>query len=177
MAETIIDQLYRDNLQLREMLERTKEISLLNMAELHFRKSLLLSAASFFETRVREIIIAFVTSKANGCNEVIYFVKNKAIERQYHSFFDWKNATNANTFFSLFGETFKNAAVSEINATQELHDAMRAFLELGQVRNTLVHENFATVSLEKTANELYNMYRTAQKFVDYLEQKLPSGHG
>lgn len=172
MPETIIDHFYQENLLLVGMLEQSHEISLLNIAESHFRKSLLLSAASFFETRVREIIIRFVTSKSCGCNEVISFVKNKAIERQYHTYFDWKTAKNANTFFSLFGDEFKNIAVAEINGTVELQEGMVAFLEIGKDRNTLIHENFASFPLEKTSLELYEMYQKAQKFVDYLEIRL-----
>lgn len=172
MSDSIIDLFYRENLQLVGMLEQSKEISLLNATELHFRKSLLLSAASFFETRVREIIIGFVASKANGCSEIIFFLKNKAIERQYHTYFDWKGAKNANTFFGLFGEEFKNSAVAEINKNPELQEGMLAFLEIGKGRNTLVHENFASFPVEKTSRELYELYQKAQKFVNYLETKL-----
>ncbi len=37
-------------------------------------------------------------------------VKNKAVSRQYHTWFDW-NANNANAFFNMFGDGFRSHMV------------------------------------------------------------------
>jgi RiboL-PSP-HEPN len=171
-TETVIDHFYNENYQLVSFLNDKNEISLLNIAELNFKKSLLLSAASYFETRIREIVINFVTSKSSGCEEIIFFVKKKAIERQYHTYFDWDNAKNANTFFALFGENFKNSAVYDIKSDSKLNTSVLAFLELGKQRNTLVHQNFASFPIEMTSLEIYTKYQEALKFVEYIENKL-----
>lgn len=169
---TIIDQVYLENQQLVDLLRRSKEISLLNVAESHFRKSLLLSIASFFETRIRDSILEFVRTKSNDCVEVISFVRNKAVERQYHTYFDWKTGRNANSFFSLFGVEFKDSLGTEIEKAEELKKGMQAFLALGNSRNLLVHENFANYYVEQSAEEIYELYQKALLFVEFIEKRL-----
>lgn len=169
---TIIDSFYEDNRLLVSALEKSGEISLLNSVESHFRKSLVLCIASFFEMRIRESILAFVRAKSGGSEELFHFVRNKAIERQYHTYFNWKDGKNANTFLGLFGEEFKSKVTSELAAQSEIKQGMLAFLELGNTRNTLVHENFASFPIEKTASEIYDSYQQAQKFVQFLEEQL-----
>jgi uncharacterized protein with ParB-like and HNH nuclease domain len=44
----------------------------------------------------------------------------------------------------------------------------RAFLELGNERNRLVHENYATFPMEKTLEEVYALYKKSCLFVDAL---------
>ena len=53
-----------------------------------------------------------------------------------------------------------------VKASAALDEAIRAFLELGQMRNELVHENFATFALEKTSEEIYALYSKAVPFVE-----------
>lgn len=45
---------------------------------------------------------------------------------------------------------------------------MKAFMEIGRDRNRLVHEDFATFTLEKTAEEIHNHYQTALVFVNCI---------
>ena len=42
---------------------------------------------------------------------------------------------------------------------------MKAFLEIGNLRNQLVHENYADFRLDKTVDEIYGLYRTALYFL------------
>jgi hypothetical protein len=68
--------------------------------------------------------------------------------------------------------------LEEINKDSKLESAISAFIELGQIRNQLVHQNFADFYLEKTSEEIYKLYKDALVFVelfplklrDYLEQ-------
>lgn len=46
---------------------------------------------------------------------------------------------------------------------------VRAFLELGGLRNSLAHLNFATFIVDETAKEVYEQFRLAIKFVGYVE--------
>lgn len=170
-TETIIDRFYVENSELIELLKRTGEVSLLAVAEKNFSKNLLLSVASYFETYIRDLLINFVTNKSNENIEIISFVKAKAIERQYHTYFDWKTARNVNMFLAFFGEDFKASVSQDMQTTIELQQGMLAFLELGRDRNTLVHENFVTFSLEKTSSDIYAMYKKAFIFVSYLSLK------
>ena len=101
------------------------------------------------------------------------FVKNKAISQQYHTFFDWKSS-NANTFFSLFGEAFKTFMAAEIKNNGNLAESIKAFIELGRERNRLVHQDYGTFSLDKTTEEIFQLYRTALPFVQCIPEKLRS---
>ena len=49
----------------------------------------------------------------------------------------------------------------------EYDEAIRAFLEVGDVRNQVAHD-FGTVSLEKTADEIYARYKEALAFVEQI---------
>lgn len=99
------------------------------------------------------------------------FVRNKGLERQYHTLFSWEKS-NANSFFGLFGTDFKDYMTSQVKNDQDLDDSIKAFLRLGETRNELVHGNFAIFPLERTAEQIYELYRQASLFVDLLPLKL-----
>jgi hypothetical protein len=50
----------------------------------------------------------------------------------------------------------------------ELKTSIEAFLEVGRERNRLVHQDFGSFTLEKTADEIYTLYSTAMKFVEWF---------
>ncbi len=133
----------------------------------NFRKALLLASASYFEHRISTCVLDFVHECANENELVVGFVKNKVISRQYHTWFKWDDS-NANQFFGLFGSSFKQAMTGRVRASDELNASIRAFLELGNERNKLVHQDFASFHLEKTLGEIYSLYRQSLLFVDGL---------
>jgi hypothetical protein len=94
-------------------------------------------------------------------------VKNKAVSRQYHTWFSWEKR-NANQFFGLFGDEFRRPMVAKIDASPEMQKSIQAFLELGNERNKLVHQNYVGFPMEKTLNEIYQLHRDACLFVDGL---------
>jgi len=166
----IVRQRYKEFKDMIDYLETNKEISLKIVADDNLKKVLLLSAASYFEDEIKDIILSFV--EKNSDNSMIKsFVKNKAVERQYHTYFEWRTG-NANRFFSLFGVEFKNGAKEDVKDNSELEESIRAFLEIGNLRNELVHGNFAVFPIEKTVEEIYELYRSAHQFIDYLSSKL-----
>jgi hypothetical protein len=172
---TIVDVLYQEFHDVVAFLDGRGEISYRVTAEENFRKALLIAAASYFEHNLCAHIVDFVHEVSSNNERVIEFVKNKAIHRQYHTFFDWDDPSpNANRFFRFFGESFKIFMKSEAVKGSSLHNAIEAFIELGQDRNRLVHEDFGTFYLEKTAEEIYDLYKIAKPFVDSLPEKLRS---
>jgi RiboL-PSP-HEPN len=98
-------------------------------------------------------------------------VRNKAVARQYHTWFNWCD-NNANQFFGLFGAEFKAQMSELVKGSEEMQRSVRAFLELGNERNRLVHQDFATFSMEKTLDEIYRLYQSALMFVDALPTEL-----
>lgn len=110
-----------------------------------YKKSLLLSAASFLEAAITNSIHDYVHTKSRQTAELIAFVDNKAIKRQYHTFFNW-DGNNANQFFGIFGEDFKRRARREIEI-RGLAEAEAAFMSVGRERNRLVHQNYIEVQI------------------------------
>ena len=142
MNETIVDVIYKRNQKILTFLDTNNEITFRSDFELQSAKNLLLSIASFFETLICGLIVQFAKRTSSGNNVLCSFVQKKAVTRQYHTFFAWE-AKNANQFFSLFGEEFKEKCQAQVRSDAKLEESIRAFLELGNTRNELVHLNFA----------------------------------
>lgn len=167
---TVVHKFFRDNQELKAVLEKSNEISLLQTAEDSLRKSLALAAGSYFEFEISELLLQFAASKSNNCLELVGFIKNKALNRQYHSLFNW-DARNANTFFGLFGEEFKKLAQEDVKSSQSLNDSIKSFLELGELRNMVAHQNFASFVTDKTSDEIFSSFEIALVFLEYLKKK------
>ncbi len=146
----------------------------------HFKKIILLSSASYFEHKIQEILIEFVSNKSNNNSMAVNLFKKKAISMQYHSYFSWgeknnpdKPGKNANQFFALFGDDFKKEVEEEIKIKSELEQSVKAFLEIGHLRNIMVHSNFAAYYIDnKTAEEIFELYGKAIPFITYISEKL-----
>lgn len=132
-------------------------------------KTLLLSAASYFERAVCEII---VSSARQGGTRSAYcnFIDKQALERRYHSMFDWRGK-NLNQFFGLFGTDAKSR-LSEALIADDMTEAAKSFIYIGSQRNLLVHENFAGYSLETTFDEVFDRYHQAFHLLEWLRAKL-----
>ncbi len=163
----VVDVIYADFKDAANVLSSSNEVSLQIMLESNLRKTLLLSAASYFEyTLTREV--ANFTQEITGGNGLIEaLVKSKAITRQYHSWFDW-DAPNANKFFSMFGQAFKAHMAARLIADEDLADGVKAFMELGRERNLLVHSDYASYLINKTPEEIYALYQRASVFVSII---------
>ena len=55
-----------------------------------------------------------------------------------------------------------------VNKDTDLSSSISAFIEIGRERNRLIHQDFASFSLEKTSDEIYVLYRTALRFVEWF---------
>ncbi len=157
-----------DYKELKIFLIEHKQISLENNTENYLRKVMLLSCASYFETKIQNIIKEFVFNNASD-DRISHFLNNKAIARQYHTYFDW-DKSNINKFLGLFGPDFRKKISSEISENDELKLQIKAFLELGNERNLMVHENFMEYDLNKTFDEIIVLYEKAEKFIDFLQK-------
>ena len=165
MASTVVDRLRGEFAGLIAVLDKAGEISLRSTADDNLRKALLLAAASHFEHRITEEVLFFVSETTNDHGLTTSLVRNKAVSRQYHSWFNW-DAKNANSFFALFGEEFRNFMKNKVDKDDVLDSSIRRFLEIGSIRNRLLHQDFGSFFLEKTSDEIYDLYRSAMTFVD-----------
>ena len=132
---------------------------------------LLLAAASYFERRLTEEVVLFVQDVTAKDHVVTWLIRKRVVERRYHSWFDW-NRPNANLFFSMFGDSFRDDMKRIVDNDDELSASIVAFMEIGRERNRLVHQDFASFTLEKTSTEIYDAYRRATMFVEWFPREL-----
>ena len=164
-ARDTIKKTYEDYQEYSLFLEKEGQISFVSDYRNIFSKTLLLSVASYFEDAIRQIIHKILlTSESNILKE---FIENKALNRQYHTFFDW-NGKNANSFFGLFGEDFKVFMKQKVKENENLDQSIKDFLFLGKTRNELVHRNYALFNIDMTVEDIYNKFESALQFIDSL---------
>ncbi|HTR41175.1 MAG TPA: HEPN domain-containing protein [Pseudomonadales bacterium] len=166
----LLQRLVDESAELKELLSAQSELSLLSSAEDNSRKTLVLSAASLFEYRITEALLSYADKISNSDRCIISLIRNKAIKRQYHTFFDWENK-KLGPFPTLLGEEIgamlKSACSNSPGKEQSL-----AFLEIGYLRNCLVHQNYATYNLESSADDIRKLCESADNFVSFVEQLL-----
>lgn len=161
-------------------LNENSQPSLSSDANKYFRKVFVLSSASYFEHLIQDLLVNFISRETNNNIKAVNFFKKKAIGMQYHTYFTWgeknnpdKPGKNANTFFALFGDDFKKSVEVEIRTSPSLEASVKAFLEIGHLRNILVHSNFAAYNLDnKTTDEIFELYKAGMPFIEYIKNKL-----
>jgi RiboL-PSP-HEPN len=169
--ETVVDRLYREFSRLTSYLLEAKEQSLEITANEQCRKALLLAAASYFEDEVTKIVTSWVAALRPHNQQVEHWVRSKGIELCYHKWFKWERR-DGKAFDGLLGTLFKDYMREQVQADIDLETALRDFLEIGESRNRLVHQNFGSFTLEKTTDEIYQLFNSARRFPPLLNQKL-----
>lgn len=175
-----IEQLYREYQSMSLFLKENGQISFYSEYNNSFRKVLLLSAGSYFEHEITNILSSFVNTKSNNDTRITSFLQKQAINGKYHQLFSWgktdkpeEPGKNANTFWKLFGEEFSNTIKNDISKDPSISLTIEAFIEIGHLRNILVHSNFAAYNYDqKTTEEIFELYKIAVPFLDFLRLKL-----
>lgn len=177
MESERIERQYKDSKDLFQYLMEKGEVSYATYIDSVYKKVLILSAASFFETMISKAISSFASKSSAVDKRIVPLVEQKVIDRQYHTLFDW-NAKNTNAFWKLFGDDTKSAASERIKSDSNLSNAEAAFIYLGVMRNSLVHQNFAEYDIDVniTVDEIYSKYQLACNFIDFVELVLTPGY-
>lgn len=170
----IIDSYYSQHNELSEFLSSNNEISLKSDADSRFTKVLVLASASYFEERILDCLSTYSSDVLSGDEKIMGLLRAKAFERQYHTLFDWKE-NNANRFFSHFGNEIKNKHKDDVKENDRLKECEKDFMNLGRLRNVLVHSNFAVVPISDTHSEIYAKFKNAVEFVEYIETIFETG--
>ena len=171
-----VEELLRDHRELVEYLESVNSLLLRDRAENAFAKTLLIAAASYFEVRLTQMIIDLYLEMTQGADELAEFVKRQAIGRRFAQLFQWGSdespGRNANSFYILFGERFSAHMKQRVQEDQDFDESVKAFLEIGNLRNQMVHGNYADFQLNKTVEEVYTLYSRAGQFVDEFPEAI-----
>lgn len=168
---TVVHTFYQKQLALKSYFDERWEISLSQDIEETFRKALALAAGSYFETEVCLTLENFARAKSSNDELIVSFIKNKALARQYHSFFVWESS-NANTFLGLFGTRFRDQVKLKIDGSEVLKKSLKDFLEIGNLRNRAAHQNFAAFTTDKTSEEIFQTFESALGFLAMLKAEL-----
>ena len=168
-AANRIEELWSDYKTLIEYLQSENQARLQTRVDAIFPKTLLIAIASYCEVEMTATILQIYSENTQRAEPLIQFVGQQAIGRRFAQLFQWDDrgnpSRNANSFYNLFGPTFSSYMRNRVRGDRGLDEAVRAFLEIGSLRNQLVHENYADFTLSKTANEVYDLYHKAIRFL------------
>lgn len=164
-----VDRVFKELGLIREYLNTHEAgISIINSLSEFDAKVLLLCSAIFFERKICDNIINI--SRENFSSKImVSFIENQAINRKYHTLFSW-DSKNINHFLSLFGKDLKEYINNCLD--DSVRTGMVDFLEIGSERNRLVHNNYATFTLNYTIHELHDKFLNANRFIDFLFIKI-----
>jgi len=163
----LVDSLKQEHDAIVQFLREQGEPSFVIAMESTASKVLLLAGASHLEQELQQVLSDFYDEVTQSNPRAVEFVMNKAVKRQFHTYFKWDSA-NANEFFGLFGVEFKNLVLQLLTKDVELESNIRSFVQLGALRNQLVHQNYAAFTLDMTAEEVFKLYQRASGFVHRL---------
>ena len=165
-----IEELRNDHQDIVDYLQSNGQILLQSRAQDAFSKTLIVAAASHFEVRLTQAIVDLYLETTGPKDILAQFVKRQAIGRRFAQLFNWgdesRHGQNANGFYRLFGPGFADYMIQKVRDDKSLDDSVKAFLEIGNLRNQMVHENYADFQLNKTVDEVYSLYQTATTFVE-----------
>lgn len=166
-----VEQLYADCQRLVDTLNAQYLISDAAFANDLARKALAVAAASAFESDITALLESFADQVTSGNDYCSSLIRTRIVARQYHQLFDWKT-TSAGGFFANFGKEARKFYDDSVRADALLGQAVRDFLDLGNLRNEIVHIDFSTYAMNKTIQDIITQYRSARRFLNFLEKFL-----
>ena len=135
----------------------------------HKARIMIIAAASCFEQEIYEIVKSVYATKENSTLKE--FIK-KIMERKYFAIFDFsdKNKRSINSFYSLFGDEFKNwckKREEEYNMSENIEN----FMLLNRLRNRLAHEGY-DYNIGYSNEKIYCAFKKACKMLNWLSESL-----
>lgn len=177
MSKNSIDNSYEDYCSIYEYLMSSNRISDASSYQSCFAKFLIVSIAGFFEKEIVNILQEYAKKISNLYLST--FIYKQALNLKYHTLFAWGDQNpkrNVDRFLGLFGDEFKGRAKEKIRL-YNLEENMNDFIEIGNLRNTLVHEGLSSYNLSKTPEEVMDLYKKSLIFINFLRKDLFSNCG
>ncbi len=164
-----VERVHAELLAIETIVTKSGDVSAGTAFSSHSAKVLLLTSASYFE---RAIISAIEEHLNNGTSSPLikHFTFHQSVERKFFALFDFSADTkNINGFLSKFGPDFSKWAKEDLKVQGIDMQIQVAFLDLCRLRNSLVHNNYATYDINKTLAEVRSDFDQALKLVRWIE--------
>jgi|LSQX01.3.fsa_nt_gb hypothetical protein len=154
------------------------EASVAQNLQRHLTKMLILSCASYYESKITNTIVAYAQENSRKYMESPHGFD--MLERQsfFRMFEFGRDKLNSIRSFlsplSFLGTRFKEALIIEVSNNEEKERNMFAFQEMCSMRNSLAHNDLITYSdaSSKSFEDIKALHDKAIKFLSLLEQKL-----
>lgn len=169
VAMNEVERIHQDLIAIEAIMVASKDVSAISAYGEHSAKTLLIAGASYFERKVIAAVQVYVEGSTKS-SAVKHFAYHQAVDRKFFSLFNFSADTkNINDFLNKFGPTFASWAKSNMPKTGIDKDAQLAFLDFCRLRNSLVHNNYATFPINKTLAEVKSAFDGASKLLDWIE--------
>ena len=129
-----------------------------------FTKAFTVACGNAFERKLTSQIPSILSSDNPLA---LNFLQKQALDRKYHTLFDW-DQKNANKFFGLFGTDFKQFVQKLIECDEQIKQQQKDFLELGKLRNLIVHKGIEAYSLTSDLDTIKMKFDNSLEFAIFF---------
>lgn len=165
-----------DNIE-KHLGTKSNVMTLIANANEIYRMSILIAAASYCEIRLTAMMKK-IYEERTGSTILSEFVHKRALNRQFHTLFDWKAkgdySKGANRFYSMFGKNFADHIKNQSKIDKDFKRSQESFVKIGALRNELAHEGSITSSY--TVTDVLDLFDSAKvffvKFFEHLESQM-----
>lgn len=137
-------------------------------------KHLLLAAASYLEYQMMAAIENNFESCWGEHSNYWTFVKRQGFTKSFYKLFEIKNHSDTK-FLASFGiENWRDQIRANFESEIEYDQVKMDFFKILDIRNDLVHNNYANGKIEFTVSDIIGKFRNAEKFVEGINRYLNS---
>lgn len=164
-----VERIYEELLTIGEIIRLSNDISAISVYGEHGAKVLLLAGTSYFERQIISSIEDWINAETPSI-AARHFVRRQAVERKFFSLFDFSaNSKNIKAFLSKFGPDYHKWAQEDMKLELVDESAQETFINFCRLRNSLIHNNYATYNIDKTIEEIWGEFKKAEIQVRWIE--------
>ena len=171
-AESYVERLWNELADLEQYVPQAGAVVLVNTRSA-FAKAMVLAAGNWLERRTLQALLNF-TKSTSSKETVVFLVKRRVFDRQFHTLFDWKSG-KVNSFLGNFGPDFKGKYQEVAKESEEVLRASLDFMELVAERNGLAHDGRINEEAQFTPAQVRMKFYNASSWVSWVGQFLTEG--
>ena len=164
-----VERIYKELREIGEIVRASNDISTISAYGEHSAKALLLAGASYFERQIISSIERWMDTETQS-SAARHFIRHQAVERKFFSLFDFSaNTRNVRAFLAKFGSDYNQWAQEDMRVAAVNENIQETFINFIRLRNSLVHNNYATNNIDKTIEEIWDEFKKAEILVTWVE--------